>query len=83
MKRLVIIGAGGRLGAALTRQYAGEFDVAPARCAGNPKSQGPSANQIPSSQLSKKLACIVPRLLIGVLRFGWDLGFGIWNFQRS
>jgi dTDP-4-dehydrorhamnose reductase len=27
MKRLVIIGAGGRLGAALTREYAGEFDV--------------------------------------------------------
>jgi dTDP-4-dehydrorhamnose reductase len=27
MKRLVIIGAGGRLGTALTREYAGEFDV--------------------------------------------------------
>jgi dTDP-4-dehydrorhamnose reductase len=27
MKRLVVIGAGGRLGAALVRQYAGEFDV--------------------------------------------------------
>jgi dTDP-4-dehydrorhamnose reductase len=27
MKRLVIIGAGGRLGVALTREYAGEFDV--------------------------------------------------------
>jgi dTDP-4-dehydrorhamnose reductase len=27
MKRIVIVGAGGRLGAALTRQYAGTFDV--------------------------------------------------------
>jgi len=28
MKRLVIVGAGGRLGAALVREYGGEFDVA-------------------------------------------------------
>ena len=27
MKRVVIVGAGGRLGAALVRQYAGDFDV--------------------------------------------------------
>src|SRR3954463_9427564 len=27
MRRLVIIGAGGRLGAALVREYAGQFDV--------------------------------------------------------
>src|SRR5256885_16832040 len=27
MKRVVIVGAGGRLGAALAREYAGQFDV--------------------------------------------------------